>query len=76
MLIPTVQSEIVCVLSNAMFCYDANPRKDLCIQVATLLVKKYRFMADRICEFVYNYVSYEGTQAKYNQSFLSTLFMQ
>ena len=45
-LIPNVRSEIVRVLSNAMFCYDANPRKDLCTQVAKLLVKKYRFIAD------------------------------
>ena len=45
-LIPTIRSEICRVLSNAMFCYDANPNKDLCTRVAKLLVKKYKFMAD------------------------------
>lgn len=55
-LIPTVRSEICRVLSNAMFCYDANPRKHLCTQVAKLLVKKYRFMAD-VGKGVTGYVS-------------------
>ena len=45
-LIPTVWSEICHVLANAMFCYDPNPKKDFCTQVAKLLVKKYKFMAD------------------------------
>ena len=45
-LIPTIRSEICRVLSNAMFCYDPNPNKDLCTRVAKLLVKKYKFMAD------------------------------
>lgn len=45
-LIPTVRSEICRVLANAMFCYDPHPNKDLCTQVAKLLVKKYKFMAD------------------------------
>ena len=52
-LIPTVRSEICCV---AMFCYDPNPNKDLCTQVAKLLVKKYKFMAD-VGKGVTGYVS-------------------
>lgn len=56
-LIPTIRSEICRVLSNAMFCYDPNPNKDLCTHVAKLLVKKYKFMAD-VGKGVTGYVSY------------------
>lgn len=45
-LLPTVRSEICRVLANAMFCYDPNPKKELCTRVAKLLVKKYKFMND------------------------------
>ena len=45
-LLPTVRSEICRVLANSMFCYDPNPRKELCTRVAKLLVKKYKFMND------------------------------
>lgn len=62
-LIPTVRSEIVRVLSNAMFCYDTNPRKDLCTQVVKLLVKKYRFMAD-VGKGLTGYVSLTMCQMK------------
>jgi hypothetical protein len=55
-LIPTVRSEICRVLANAMFCYDPNPKKDFCTQVAKLLVKKYKFMAD-VGKGVTGYVS-------------------
>ena len=56
-LIPTIRSEICRVLSNAMFCYDPNPNKDLCTRVAKLLVKKYKFMAD-VGRGVTGYVSH------------------
>ena len=59
-LIPTIRSEICRVLSNAMFCYDANPNKDLCTRVAKLLVKKYKFMAD-VGKGVTGYVSHACT---------------
>lgn len=45
-LLPTVRSEICRVLAKAMFCYDPNPKKELCTRVAKLLVKKYKFMND------------------------------
>ena len=56
-LVPTVRSEICRVLANAMFCYNPNPKKELCTRVAKLLVKKYKFMAD-VGRGVTGYVSY------------------
>ena len=56
-LVPTVRSEIVRVLSNAMFCSDPNPKKEFCTRVAKQLVKKYKFMTD-LGEGVTGYVSF------------------
>ena len=55
-LVPSIRNEIVCVLATNMFCYDPNPRKELCTKVARMLVKKHKFLKD-VGDRVSGYVS-------------------
>ena len=41
-----MRNEIVRTLATQMFCYDPKPRKDFCMEVAKMLVRKYPFMRD------------------------------
>ncbi len=55
-LVPLVRNEIVRDIVAHMYSYNPNPSKDLCTQVAEMLVKKYKFMRD-VGQKVSGYVS-------------------